>query len=157
MGNLDQANDDSAARMRPICARCGSEAIVRDASAVWSVAGQCWELAGTYDSTACQDCGAVSDDVADWRPLDAEMPLAAALTSIPRAMIFHPGTGTLLDPDHAVLVRLEEGDADDAEQVAADLHARGRSVPLTPLLRDVSIAPSERSDDPRERGGGRRV
>ncbi|RIA46212.1 hypothetical protein DFR49_0745 [Hephaestia caeni] len=53
----------------PVCKRCGSTDLSRDASAVWDIDGQRWNLCGVYDSTTCQACTSESDDLCDWRPL----------------------------------------------------------------------------------------
>lgn len=50
----------------PVCTRCGSGDLVRDASAEWDDPAQRWELGGVYDSTTCQSCSAESDDLCAW-------------------------------------------------------------------------------------------
>ncbi|EXS71092.1 hypothetical protein [Sphingobium sp. Ant17] len=67
-------------RVEPKCDRCGSNELIRDASAEWDCAAQQWVLAGVYDSTICQTCEAESDSLCDWKPCapDAVQPLAAA-------------------------------------------------------------------------------
>lgn len=40
----------------PVCPECGSEDIVKDATAAWSHAEQDWTLAGTQDNCVCQAC-----------------------------------------------------------------------------------------------------
>jgi hypothetical protein len=40
-----------------VCKECGSEAVVADAYAVWSVETQQWEVGDVYDKGAfCHDC-----------------------------------------------------------------------------------------------------
>ncbi|MEI9995074.1 MAG: hypothetical protein WDM91_10800 [Rhizomicrobium sp.] len=39
------------------CPNCGSFHITRDATAAWSAAEQCWDIAGTQDCMTCQACG----------------------------------------------------------------------------------------------------
>jgi hypothetical protein len=39
-----------------VCARCGSSRISSDATAVWDVHNQCWEIASVHDHTYCPDC-----------------------------------------------------------------------------------------------------
>ena len=39
-----------------VCSKCGSENVMADAWARWSVEDQCWELSGTYDHAFCEDC-----------------------------------------------------------------------------------------------------
>lgn len=53
------------------CPKCGSSAIIKDASATWSVATQEWELAGVYDHESCADCEAEADDLFDRVETDA--------------------------------------------------------------------------------------
>ncbi len=46
--------------LRPVtvrCKQCGSEEVIRDASAVWSDSDQTWELAGVNDQGYCDNCG----------------------------------------------------------------------------------------------------
>ncbi|WP_157217986.1 hypothetical protein [Flavisphingomonas formosensis] len=52
--------------VRPICPKCGSDDIVRDACARWSVEAQLWELEGIYDCQTCNACGAEGDEFARW-------------------------------------------------------------------------------------------
>lgn len=40
-----------------ICLKCGSNNIVADAFAEWSVDEQDWVLRSTYDYHICDDCG----------------------------------------------------------------------------------------------------
>jgi hypothetical protein len=60
--------------MRPVCPKCGSGDICRDASASWNIALQIWELAGTYDCQTCGDCGAEGDDFVRWVPAAPQAP-----------------------------------------------------------------------------------
>lgn len=39
-----------------VCERCGSDNVVRDANAVWSVEDQRWELGGCMDAAYCEAC-----------------------------------------------------------------------------------------------------
>ena len=39
-----------------VCKQCGSDNVMRDAYAMWSVEEQKWTLAATYDVTDCVDC-----------------------------------------------------------------------------------------------------
>lgn len=39
-----------------VCKQCGSDNVMRDAYAMWSVEEQKWTLAATYDVTHCVDC-----------------------------------------------------------------------------------------------------
>jgi len=48
----------------PICSKCGSSKIIREASAAWSVAGREWQLNSIIDEFSCQGCN--HDGVPDW-------------------------------------------------------------------------------------------
>ena len=52
----------ATAKIRIVCPECGSDNIVKDASARWNVETGAWELSTTYDATTCDDCGHESDD-----------------------------------------------------------------------------------------------
>lgn len=65
----------AGARAKPVCAHCGSDQLVRDASARWDAESQDWTMSGIYDCTTCDICGAESDDLARWVPVDHVMPL----------------------------------------------------------------------------------
>lgn len=56
--------------VRPFCAACGSENVVRDAWACWDADGQCWTLAVVFDHAECQDCGTAT--TIDWAPTDSQ-------------------------------------------------------------------------------------
>ena len=70
-------------RVEPICDRCGSADVFRDASAEWDCATQQWVLAGVYDSTTCQVCEAESDTLCDWRPCASETGQSPVTASVP--------------------------------------------------------------------------
>jgi hypothetical protein len=59
----------------PVCKRCGSGDLLRDASAQWDSANQRWEISGVYDSTTCESCSAESNDLCAWLPRDPSPPL----------------------------------------------------------------------------------
>jgi len=40
-----------------VCRECGSDNVMRDAWAVWSVDAQEWELGTVFDQGFCDDCG----------------------------------------------------------------------------------------------------
>lgn len=42
--------------IRIVCDKCGSDNVVRDATAAWSVELQQWELAGVQDAGYCNEC-----------------------------------------------------------------------------------------------------
>lgn len=56
----------AGARAKPVCAHCGSDQLVRDASARWDIDTQDWAISGIYDCTTCDICSAESDDLARW-------------------------------------------------------------------------------------------
>lgn len=58
----------SGAAVKPVCPRCGSDDIVKDACARWDEHNRCWSLAGTYDCETCQECGAEGNEIAKWLP-----------------------------------------------------------------------------------------
>jgi hypothetical protein len=39
-----------------ICARCGSDNVVKDAYARWNVTHQKWELSAVFDASFCEAC-----------------------------------------------------------------------------------------------------
>lgn len=39
------------------CKACGSDWLIRDASAAWNPATKAWELSGVHDYVFCGDCG----------------------------------------------------------------------------------------------------
>lgn len=41
----------------PVCAKCGSEDVVLDATAVWCQPTQQWVLLSLCDNATCEDCG----------------------------------------------------------------------------------------------------
>lgn len=55
-----------AAAQKPVCPDCGSDGIVRDATARWDPDEQCWSISGIFDNETCDDCGAEGDDFANW-------------------------------------------------------------------------------------------
>lgn len=44
-------------KVKPVCTRCGSDDVRRDAYAIWSIPNQEWELLATFDNTDCEQCG----------------------------------------------------------------------------------------------------
>ncbi len=56
-------------RTIPICSRCGSTAILKDAWAQWDVDAQDWVLAAVFDYTICDDCGREAS--IEWRDPEA--------------------------------------------------------------------------------------
>ena len=54
--------------MTPVCDKCGSDDLVKDAAAVWDRETQAWSLASTYDATTCQVCLRQGDDMEKWVP-----------------------------------------------------------------------------------------
>jgi len=52
-----------------LCPSCGSDNMIIDAAARWSVPDQKWELTTTHDIVTCDDCG---DETYD--PIDKLIP-----------------------------------------------------------------------------------
>lgn len=44
------------AKGKPVCSRCGSDNVKKDAWAEWNAETQQWELSNTYDETYCEEC-----------------------------------------------------------------------------------------------------
>lgn len=45
-------------KIKIVCAECGSEDVMKDAYAAWSVEDQQWELASIHDKgDVCENCG----------------------------------------------------------------------------------------------------
>jgi len=63
-----------AGRLKPVCAHCGSESIVRDAAVRWDVESQQWVVTSIFDCTTCDFCGAEGDDLANWVPAEQVTP-----------------------------------------------------------------------------------
>ncbi|GLT01035.1 hypothetical protein GCM10007897_24260 [Sphingobium jiangsuense] len=55
--------DESPSAAMPICARCGSNRIVRDACARWNSATGRWALADVHDCAFCEACESEGDDL----------------------------------------------------------------------------------------------
>jgi len=51
---------------KPVCAHCGGDRIVRDASARWDTLSGEWLLADMQDCYFCDGCNADGDDLATW-------------------------------------------------------------------------------------------
>lgn len=45
------------AKIKIVCAKCGSDDVRRDAYAAWSVEAQDWELSTAFDQGTCEACG----------------------------------------------------------------------------------------------------
>ena len=41
----------------PVCTKCGSKKVVRDAWAEWRISNNSWELKSIFDTFACDKCG----------------------------------------------------------------------------------------------------
>jgi hypothetical protein len=62
-------------RFKMVCSECGSEQVLKDAYAIWSVEEQEWILHSTYDHADCEECGGeckVKEIVADDCQMNAE-------------------------------------------------------------------------------------
>lgn len=70
---LAEGGEETALRggapVKPLCSHCGSDSLVRDASARWDEDAQDWTLSAVYDATFCDLCSSESDDLCKWVPL----------------------------------------------------------------------------------------
>lgn len=84
--------------VQPLCRNCGSENIARDAAARWDIAAQDWTITGLFDSTSCDDCGAESDDLAQWAPLEPRIGARVRILERPRVGVdrFRNREGTIV-------------------------------------------------------------
>ncbi len=55
-------------RVEMRCPHCGSENIVKDATAAWDADAQEWSLTSTQDHETCENCGRSGDYMAERRP-----------------------------------------------------------------------------------------
>ncbi|HUD91751.1 hypothetical protein [Sphingobium sp.] len=62
----DPEPSSAGARVKPVCADCGSDQLVRDAAVRWDMDAQDWTISGIFECTTCDLCGAESDDLATW-------------------------------------------------------------------------------------------
>ena len=55
----------------PVCSKCGSHLVMRDAWAIWNSVTGLWELGPTFDATFCDQCGGATNltwqSLPDWR------------------------------------------------------------------------------------------
>lgn len=79
-----------AAAQKPVCPDCGSDGIVRDATARWDPDDQCWSISGLFDNETCDDCGAEGDDFANWVDVTPKTPAGRVLLDVARV---HPDVG----------------------------------------------------------------
>lgn len=56
----------AGARVKPVCADCGSDQLVRDAAARWDMDAQDWTISVIFECTICDLCNAESDNLAAW-------------------------------------------------------------------------------------------
>ncbi len=54
----------------PVCGRCGSENVKRDAWAQWSTSAQDWELGAVFDQAHCDNCEGETTLVWQAEPVD---------------------------------------------------------------------------------------
>lgn len=83
-----------AAAQKPVCPNCGSDGIVRDATARWGPDEQCWSISGIFDNETCDNCGAEGDDFANWIAVTSKPPVDRAL-SVGAGALPDAGRGTL--------------------------------------------------------------
>ena len=70
--------DDDRPGAMPICSRCGSDRIVRDACVRWDKIARQWVLADVHGCDFCETCNAEGDDLAHWLPRAVAQPSAVA-------------------------------------------------------------------------------
>jgi predicted RNA-binding Zn-ribbon protein involved in translation (DUF1610 family) len=75
-----------ASAVIPRCRHCGSEDIVRDASARWDVATRSWYLSETYDCHSCTRCEADGDDLVIWGSADPQSDADTFLWAVASAL-----------------------------------------------------------------------
>lgn len=80
-----------AAAQKPVCPDCGSDGIVRDATARWDPDEQCWSISGIFDNETCDDCGAEGNDFANWVAVTPKPPVDGVLSDVART---HPDIGS---------------------------------------------------------------
>nr|WP_179220825.1 hypothetical protein [Sphingomonas laterariae] len=68
------SHDTAAPGGIPVCARCGSDRIVRDACVRWDQARRQWVLADVHPCTFCEACEAEGDELAQWSNGDTRNP-----------------------------------------------------------------------------------
>lgn len=59
--------------IKKVCRHCGSDQLLVDADARWSVSKQRYEFAGNLDYHNCEACGACGGDIVIDMPLDIEL------------------------------------------------------------------------------------
>jgi Protein of unknown function (DUF3768) len=71
MNKTDGPVDPGEKNTVPVCGKCGSHLVMRDAWAIWNYATGLWELGPTFDATFCDECGVETNltwlSLADWR------------------------------------------------------------------------------------------
>jgi hypothetical protein len=84
--------------VQPLCRKCGCENLARDATARWDIALQDWMITGLFDATSCDDCGAESDDLAQWAPLEPRIGARVRILERPRVGVdrFRNREGTIV-------------------------------------------------------------
>jgi len=60
--------------VKPVCSRCGSDRVVRDACVRWSQITRGWVLVDVHECTFCEACEAEGDDLLHWAANDASQP-----------------------------------------------------------------------------------
>lgn len=100
-----------AAAQKPVCPDCGSDGIVRDATARWDPDDQCWSISGLFDNETCDDCGAEGDDFANWVAITPKPPADRVLSDVTRA---HPDAGVATDAADQIPAEISAVQAIDA-------------------------------------------
>lgn len=81
----DPQSPRPAVAQKPVCPYCGSDGIVRDATARWDPDEQCWSISGIFDNETCDDCEAEGDDFANWVAIIPKLPADRDLPDVARA------------------------------------------------------------------------
>lgn len=69
-------SDDAGPAGLPLCSRCGSSRIVRDACVRWDTITRRWALADVHDCDFCESCNAEGDELARWSSGNEAPPLS---------------------------------------------------------------------------------
>lgn len=63
---------------KPVCAHCGSDRIIRDASARWDAEARRWVFATFHDCAFCEECEREGEDLIQWSAGDEPAPVPPA-------------------------------------------------------------------------------
>lgn len=112
--------------VKPVCPHCGSEEMVRDATARWDSDSQCWSISGVFDNETCDLCGAEGNCISEWVPADSESLPEAFLREVAAAV----GDGKLeddLDFGQFCLLRFRDAPVHQAAREWCDRASDGQA------------------------------